>query len=204
MKRTRKRPAQLPQAAEARLKERLRDILLPPALKNRKPVTLKQFAEGKFISDAEARRIESDVHWRVERCFPPFFSLDRRSDEPQVPDQIEDKREWIKNADPEYVALCEGYPSDDDLIIYLLHTDLEIEPETKAYLAREWSRRVPLPSPPDPDSHYRDFAECIKRVKRLLITSGSMKAEQAEQVIADALGIERSALLKRLQRASKK
>jgi hypothetical protein len=50
------------------------------------------------------------------------------------------------------------------------------------------------------DGEHHEFAETIKRAKRLLIESG-LKASEADQAIADDLQISIEALRQRLQRA---
>jgi hypothetical protein len=156
------------------------------------------------MSIEEAERIERDVEWRIDRCFPPFVFPDeerKRRSEPDVPHQIEemmeDKRKWFEDNDPDF----DDSVSVNEAIVCLFRTDLELEPETREYLSW-WAERRPkfiFPDRPDPNRDYREFAECTRRVKQLLMKSGPMKAEQAEQAIADDLGIDRGALIKRLQ-----
>ena len=72
----------LPLAAQERLRKRLIELLLPPAVRERRAMTtheqLHRFAAGTLMSEVEMHRIESEVAREVDRCLPPFVYPDDR------------------------------------------------------------------------------------------------------------------------------
>jgi hypothetical protein len=114
----------------------------------------------------------------------------------ETPWQIDAMREDLES---------EGWedPSESDAISCLLSSTLELEKETRDYLAKEWMRLVPLSMPPTPGREKREFAETIKNLKRLLRERG-VSMEKAVDVIAATLGTSSAALRQRLQRAPRK
>jgi hypothetical protein len=128
----------------------------------------------------------------IERCFPPFGRA-WWLEEPEIPDQIAVMQEELR----------EQGRRDDDALVELLGSDLELEPETRAYIVRKYlNRYINFPTMINRDQERREFAKAIPRIKKLLQKPGPGRhsAGQAEAAIATDLGITIPALRKRLQR----
>jgi hypothetical protein len=190
-----KRRPLLSVTATARLKERLRQRLLP-LVERPKSVRslLDRFASGELDDICERRKKEREIEWEIDRCLPPF--PEERPAEPGIPDQLwEWQQEYNDTFPNDAISLHEA-------LIGLVASDWELEPETRHYISWELDH-PPLPYRPNPERKHREFAICVKRCKGLLRKAGLLPLK-AEQEIADALGISVDALRKRCQRAPKK
>jgi hypothetical protein len=137
----------LPLAAQERLRKRLIELLLPPAVRERRAMTtheqLHRLAAGTPMSEVEMHRIESEVAREVDRCLPPFVYPDDPTD-PDTPWLIESIREDLENP-PEGVSplpdasdddVLDCHASDNDVLDCLLATDLELDREVRDYIRR--------------------------------------------------------------------
>ena len=131
---------------------------------------------------------------QIEKCFSPFGLKPRDDDE--VPDQVLVFKEHHEDV---FVRESADY---DEALIFLLGTDLELEEETRHYIAHKLQRpHVNIRFYPTLTAS-REFALCIGKCKELL-RQGGLKALKAEEEIAQALGISVETLRKRCQRGSK-
>jgi hypothetical protein len=206
-------PAKRLLSPEARLRKLLMQRLLPPVGRRK---TLKEefddFAAGRPSArlERERKRRELEINLEIDECFLPFpADPAENDDEPEVPDQVlvfrEGHNEDLRNRRGSYDDddWDDDYPrtiDDDEALILLLASDLELEPETRAYIIHELQRpRYQVPPKVDANHEHREFAMCIAKCKQLLREAG-LKALQAEADIAQALGISVEALRKRCQR----
>ena len=173
-----------------KLEDRLASELLPPRPAG--GLSLGDFVAGKLRPQSEWDRRREELKWEIARCF--LRSEDE--DYEEIPWQIEAWHEDLKK---------EGFEdlSEDDAIKCLLESTLELEQETRDYLAKEWSRRVPRPSPPDAARQRREWGEAVVRLKAMLKERGVSKGK-ADDIIAEVLGVPSSETLrKQLVRARK-
>ena len=88
----------------------------------------------------------------------------------------------------------------DQALQRLLFSDLELEWRTRRYIAE---RLNDLPSPPDPERDRREAVMSINRIKDLLCKNG-LKRGEAEQFIAEALGVPSAGTLRQTLQRTKK
>ncbi len=204
-----KNQPKLPEAARARLVERLRERF---KLRGDHP-PLKLF----FGATEQEQRIGREI----DRCFPPFEGWE---DDPALPKQVQIMKAYIEERERRYrLSVGESpwmddddsghddwghsphfYKSEEDWALgELLASDHKLEPETRAYIIRRYlTKSIYLGDMIDRDRKNAEFAETIKRVKRLLRQSGRT-ADEADQDIAEDLGIPVPTLRQRLTRAPK-
>ena len=176
-----------------KLGDRLASELLPPRPAG--GLSLADFVAGKPDPQSEWDRRRDELEWEIARC---FFKRSRPEDDDyeEIPWQIEAWHEDLKK---------EGFEdaSEDDATKCLLASTLELEQETRDYLAKEWSRRVPRPSPPDAARQRREWGEAVVRLKAMLKERGVSKGK-ADDIIAEVLGVPSGETLrKQLVRARK-
>jgi hypothetical protein len=171
----RKRRELLPFDARQRLKQRVMELVLPPAVKE--------------PSEREEKRRE------IEQCLPLYWGEPSwRHDPPPIPDQL------LKFRD----ELCERhrYPGMPFYLALMMLVETGVlEPETRRYLNSELDRLYyPRTKAGEDFISQSEFIKYIPRVKDLLRRHG-FSAHDAEKEIATALGISAEVLRKRLQRA---
>ena len=191
----------LPEVARARLVERLRERF---KLRGYHP------PEKLFGATEQEVRIGAEI----DQCFPPF-SKEWWKNEPPLPKQVELVKTRVEEEEHHRVATTHpmddstdddwGYhhykSAEDRALGVLLASDADLDPETRAYIISKYlTKNIYFGNMISRDRKHSEFAETIKRVKRLLKQSG-LAAHEADQAIADDLRIEVGALLKRLTRA---
>ena len=173
-----------------KLGDRLASELLPPRPAG--GLSLADFVAGKPDPQSEWDRRREELKWEIARC----LLRSEHEDYEEIPWQIEAWHEDLKK---------EGFEdaSEDDATKCLLASTLELEQETRDYLAKEWSRRIPRPSPPDAARERREWGEAVVRLKAMLKERGVSKGK-ADDIIAEVVGVSSGETLrKQLVRARK-
>jgi hypothetical protein len=189
--RQKKRQALFPFQKQVKLNHRIIERLLGPRPRGR---TLQQMLDSwvggpdpREEWDRRRRELELDLAHCRHRELPPEL--------PTVPEQVEEMLEEIRQRDPEW-----HWASTDEAVIALLYSNLELEPETRRYIAEELNN-PPLPYSPNPERDLREAVMSINRIKDFLCKNG-LAAGEADQFIAEALGLSSAGNLRqRLQRA---